>query len=64
MLKYINKMKKFKDSDILYAMIEGIDSKCVAEEGDNYEEKAYYYNGAYTEYDMDVKKLKPLKLAE
>ena len=57
-------MVKFTDGDLLSAMTEGIMAKCVANDGDDYKEKVYYYNGQYTDYGMDVTKLKPLKFAE
>lgn len=56
--------KKFTDGDLLNEMIDAIDAVCVPNIGDDYTKVAYYYNGQYTDYGMDVKTLKPLKLGE
>lgn len=55
-------MAKFTDEQLLQMMTEAIDEVCVAEDGDDYTKKGYRYNGAWTDYGMDVKKLKGIKL--
>lgn len=51
---------KYTDTDRLNAMVEAIDGKCVANIGDDYKEKAFYYNGVFTDYGCDIAKFKPL----
>lgn len=57
-------MAKFTDGQLLEKMIEELDNECVAEIGDDKEKKSYYHNGQYTDYGMNVKKLKPLNLVK
>lgn len=56
-----NENGKYTDGELLANMIEELDSVCVKNEGDDYKESAYYYNGQYTDYGMDVTTLKGLK---
>lgn len=50
--------KKITDSDLLARMVEEIDGVCVPNIGDDYTKTAYYHNGVYTDFGMDVKELK------
>lgn len=49
--------KIFTDNDLLLMETEAIDALCVPNIGDDHEKIAYYHNGQYTDYGMDVKTL-------